>query len=175
MKNIVLVGFMGTGKTAAAKALAHETGKKYVSTDELIEEHEGKAISDIFKEKGEPYFRRVEKEVLKGVMEGTDQIVDAGGGVVLDDENIKNIKKNGVMICLWASPEVIYKRTKRHTHRPLLNVEDPRKKIKEILNFRKPFYDKADFHIETRSMDIKEVVGEIIKIMKGMNEYDTNQ
>ena len=163
--NIVIIGFMGTGKTVVAKALAKELKKDYVSMDNVIEKKEGKSISDIFAQKGEPYFRNVEKEVAKELSEKDGLIIDAGGGVVLNEENIKNLKNNGKIICLTATIDVIFERTKRHTHRPLLNVEDPKKKIKELFDFRTPYYKKADHEIDTSKKSIREIVKEIVEVV----------
>ncbi|MFH1310615.1 MAG: shikimate kinase [Candidatus Omnitrophota bacterium] len=161
MKNIVLVGFMGTGKTIISKALSERLKKKRVSIDEMIELQEGKKISDIFKDQGEAYFRVIEKVLVKEVSRKSDQIVDAGGGVVLDAENMKNLKSNGFVICLWADPKVIYERTKKYKHRPLLKVESPMQKIEELLEFRRSFYEKSDFHIDTTNLDIDTILKKI--------------
>jgi len=165
MKNIVIVGFMGTGKTVIAQRLAEEMDKTYVSTDDLIEQKEKRTIRAIFREDGEPYFRGIEKEVIKEVASGTDQIIDAGGGVVLDDENVDTLKKSGIMVCLWAEPKTIYERTREYGHRPLLNVDDPEGKIKELLDSRRPFYEKADHHIDTTEFNVDEIVARIRKIV----------
>lgn len=165
MKNIVLVGFMGTGKTAVAKALASDLGEKYISIDEQIELREKKAIKDIFSEEGEPYFRKVEKEIVKELSHKSDQVLDAGGGVVLDRENIDNMEKNGIVICLWADVETVYERTSKHGHRPLLNVEDPMLRIKELMDNRRPFYEKAGHHIDTTELNVSEVVEKIKEII----------
>ncbi|MCK4463342.1 MAG: shikimate kinase, partial [Candidatus Omnitrophica bacterium] len=112
MRNIVLLGFMGTGKTVIAKKLAEKTGMQYVSTDELIVEKEGMSINDIFTKKGEPYFRDVEKKVVYDISGLDNVVLDAGGGIVMDLENIRNLRKKGLLVCLWADPKDIYKRTK---------------------------------------------------------------
>jgi len=161
---------MGTGKTTVAKALAVELGMIYVSIDELIEEREGKAIKDIFSDEGEPYFRKVEKEVLEQVMRQSDQVVDTGGGVVLNSENIKTMKDNGIVVCLWSDPQVIYERTKKYDVRPLLNVDDPAGRIRELLDRRRPFYEQADLHVDTTDLDVRSITGRIKKIA-----YETGQ
>ena len=164
--NIVLVGFMGTGKTAAGKFLAKKMGMKYICTDEVIEDKERRSINDIFKKSGEAYFRRIEKEVVKKVAQLNRFIIDAGGGVVLDKENVQNLKKNGKLVCLTAGLEVILERTKRYHYRPLLNVEDPKAKIGELLEARAPFYAQADFSIDTTDLTVEQVAEEILKLCR---------
>jgi PAS domain S-box-containing protein/putative nucleotidyltransferase with HDIG domain len=171
MRNIILVGFMGTGKTTVAKALAEALNKKYVSTDERIEEMEGRSIPDIFREKGEPYFRKVEAAAIKEICSGLDQVIDTGGGAILNKANFDNFKQNGVMICLWSDPEAILSRTAGSANRPLLNVRDPRKKIQELLEIRRPFYEKSDFHIDTTAGDITSIIAKIIKAVRPSHRH----
>ena len=161
MRNIVLVGFMGTGKTVLARRLSEKLGMEYVSTDSLIEEKERRSISDIFSKEGEDYFRAVEKDVVKEASRMNNAVIDAGGGVVLDSENTEVLKKKGIVVCLWSEPEVILERTKEYTHRPLLNVDNPLDKIRELVAFRKPFYERADYHIDTSKLQVEEVVNKI--------------
>ena len=163
--NIVLVGFMGTGKTAVSKLLAKETGMKYISTDELIEDKERRPINEIFKKSGEAYFRRAEKEMVKKVAQLNNFVIDAGGGIVLDKENVENLKRNGKIVCLFATPEAILERTKRYHHRPLLNIENPKAKVEELLEFRAPFYAQADFSIDTTNLSVEQATQEIKKII----------
>ncbi|MCK5305859.1 MAG: shikimate kinase [Candidatus Omnitrophica bacterium] len=164
--NIYLVGFMGTGKTAAAKKVARKFSMAFVEMDEVIEKKENKTINEIFKEKGEAYFRKVEKGVVLEVSGGNNQVVSCGGGVVLDEENISRLKSSGIVICLNASPEVIYERVRRQTHRPLLRVENPEGRIRELLALRRPFYQKADFSINTSSLSIEEAAEKIVSLTK---------
>lgn len=152
---------MGTGKTQVAKLLAKELGMKYISTDEVIEDRERRSINEIFKKSGEPYFRRIEKEVVKKVAQLNKFVIDAGGGVVLDKENIQNLKRNAKLICLTARPEVILERTKRYHQRPLLKTENPKAKIEELLRVRAPFYAQADFTIDTTDLTVEQVAQEI--------------
>ena len=167
--NIVLVGFMGTGKTTIGKLLANKfkTKYKYISTDEVIEDKERRTIQEIFKKEGEPYFRKTEKEIVAHVSELNNFIIDAGGGIMLDEDNINNLKRNGTIICLNASPEVIFERTKKYRHRrPLLNVDNPLEKIKELLDKRAIYYAKADFTIDTSNLTVDEIVLKITEIVE---------
>ena len=164
-RNIVLVGFMGSGKSKTANKLAGILKRGVVSTDAIIEQKEGRAITDIFRESGEAYFRKVEKEVVKEVSEQRGMILDCGGGVVLDPDNMTNLRKNGLVIYLAASPEYIYKNIKNRKNRPLLNVEDRQSKITELLKARKPYYEKADVIIAA-DKDIDQIVEDILKVFE---------
>ncbi|MCK5450945.1 MAG: shikimate kinase [Candidatus Omnitrophica bacterium] len=163
MRNIVLVGFMGTGKTMLAKFLAQDLGMEYISTDDLIEEKENRSINDIFKDSGEEFFRKVEKNVVKEVSERDNCVIDTGGGVVLDENNMIDLKRTGIVVCLWAETRVIFERVKKHGHRPLLNTVNPEDRIKEMLEYRRPFYEKADVNIDTTSGDVSVVIASIKK------------
>ena len=164
--NIVLIGFMGTGKSKIGRRLATELRMGYLDTDELIEERGKDSISAIFKKKGEEYFRRLETKVVKEVALLDNFVISTGGGVVLRDENIKVLKKNALVICLFANPEVILKRTKGDEKRPLLKGDDRKERIKELLALRKPYYEKADLKIDTSTLDSKKVVEEIVKFLE---------
>ncbi|MFH1836918.1 MAG: shikimate kinase [Candidatus Omnitrophota bacterium] len=165
MDNITLIGFMGTGKTETAKMLAVQTNRKYISVDDAIEKKEAQSISDIFQDKGEPYFRKIEKETIREISSHDGQVIDAGGGAVLDEENMKNLSSCGLVVCLWAEPEEIYERVKKDTHRPLLKADDPLRKIKDLLEKRRPFYKKASIHIDTTGMRVKSVAKKIKEIL----------
>jgi shikimate kinase len=160
-KNIVLTGFMGTGKSAAGKVLASKIPMLYVSVDETIESREQKTVSEIFRTRGEAYFRAVEKEVIKDLSRLSGRIIDCGGGAVLDAENVDNLRVSGQVFCLWADPGEILKRVSSSSHRPILEVNDPLERIKELLEKRRDCYLKADFHIDTTSMTSCEVADEI--------------
>lgn len=164
-RNIVLIGFMGSGKSKTAEKLAGILKRRVVSTDALIEQRDGRTIKDIFRDSGEAYFRRVEKDVVKEVSEQKSVILDCGGGVVLDAANMANLRKNGLVIYLAASPEYIYKNIKGREHRPLLNVEDRQAKIAELLKAREPYYKKADVTIDADKA-IDQIVQDILKVLE---------
>lgn len=164
--NIALVGFMGTGKTSAGKLAAKKLGLKYVDTDEEIEKKAGITVSEIFSNFGEPYFRDLEAKTIKEISERGGQVISCGGGAVLRDENIKNLKAGGIVVCLSASPEAIFERIKHEAHRPLIQVPDPKKRIRELLAERAPHYAKADETIDTTKLTIAQVASEIIRLVR---------
>jgi shikimate kinase len=164
MRNIILLGFMGSGKTTIAAKLSHLLGMKYVSTDDMIEKREKATINEIFEKKGEDYFRDVESKVLAEACAMKDVVIDTGGGVVLRDSNWAVMKSGGVTVCLTADESAIMARTKKYKHRPLLNVEDPKARIRSLLNKRAPLYAKADHRIDTGKLTVKQVIDEIEKI-----------
>jgi len=166
MKNIVLVGFMGTGKTVVAKRLAERLKREFLELDAVIEKKEGMSIKDIFEKKGEPYFRKLEKAVVKEAAQKQGLVISAGGGAIIDEENFKTLKPNSIIICLQALPDTIIQRTKGNVCRPLLNVPDPKKRIEELLAQRAPYYKKADHTVSTDNLTIDQVVAQISDIVK---------
>jgi shikimate kinase len=170
MKNIALIGFMGAGKTAVGKQLAKKLNLALIDADAEIEKEQGMSITDIFKNFGEPHFRDVETAVIKRLSAMKNIVISTGGGAVLRQENMDNLRANGVIVCLWAEPETVFQRIRHDTSRPLLQVEDPLKKIQELLEFRKPFYEKADIMIDTEDKSPKEVADEIIEKVKGYKQ-----
>ncbi|MDD2679402.1 MAG: shikimate kinase [Candidatus Omnitrophica bacterium] len=170
MKNIYLVGFMGTGKSAVGSALAKKKKWRFVDLDELIELREKRAIADIFAKEGEAHFRRLEKKALKEVAKEKKFVVACGGGIVIDEENIKIMKDSGIIICLKASPEEIFKRVSGTTHRPLLKVQNPKERIELLLKLRSPYYAKAHKCIDTSKLPVKEVIAKILKVVAGKNK-----
>lgn len=164
MANIILVGFMGTGKTAVGENLSRILGYPLIDTDDLIEEEVGLSIPEIFSRFGEPFFREVESRVVERVSKLDAHVISTGGGVVLREENLENLRRNGIIFCLNATPEEIWRRVSSESHRPLLNVPDPMGRIRELLVKRAPFYAKADFQIDTTDRSIEEITEEILKI-----------
>ena len=163
MKNIVLTGFMGTGKTAVGKELSTLLDLKLVDVDTEIEKSEQITINEIFKRLGEPRFREIETEMIKKIASKQNLIISTGGGAVLKQENMDVLRETGVIVCLMATPETILERTSSSDDRPLLNVENPFAKITELLNFRTPFYEKADIMIDTENKTPLEIAEEIMK------------
>lgn len=156
MKNIYLVGFMGTGKSSVGRELAALLRRRFVDMDELIEFRQKRSIADIFAKEGEAHFRRLEKELLQELSQDQACVVSCGGGIVLDPANIALMKSSGTMVCLSARPDVILERTASSGNRPLLHVSDPAGRIAELLARRAPLYGQADICIDTTSFSIRQ-------------------
>ena len=162
-RNIVLTGFMGTGKTSVGRLLAERLNRTFVDVDQVIEERTGLSIPDIFRDLGEPYFRALEREVIKEVSGKEGLVIATGGGAIIDPVNLENLKRSGVVVCLTASPEAIYDRVKGDKGRPLLGEGNRMEVIKRLLKEREEFYRKADLFMDTTSKGPEEVAHEIMK------------
>jgi len=163
-----LIGFMGTGKTAVGQFLAKKLGRKFIELDSLIEQKAGKSIPDIFQQDGEIAFRELEIGVTKEVATMKNVVIACGGGLVLNKINIDRLTESSRIVYLTASPRVILKRVSSEAgQRPLLEVDNPTLTIKELLKFRKPFYERAaDITIDTSKLDINSVAEQIIEKLK---------
>ena len=163
MKNIVLTGFMGAGKTSVSAELARLTGFARVEVDEEIESAAGMTIPEIFEKFGEPRFREMETEEIKQADSRKGAIISTGGGAVMREENTDAMRANGVIVYLRAEPDTVLERTSRNSDRPLLQVEDPLKKINELLDMRRPYYERADIIVDTDLATPREVAEEILE------------
>jgi len=166
--NIALIGFMGAGKTSVGRALAVRLNKEFIRTDDLIVESARKSIPEIFEQDGEPRFRELEIEVVKKISDKKDVVIDCGGGVVLNELNIDNLKKNSRIILLAAPPQVILERTSKDGgERPLLNTRDRLERIRQLLFSRECLYKRsADFEIDTSNLSVDQVVDKILELLK---------
>lgn len=161
-KNIFLVGFMGAGKTTVGRILARMLGYKYVDADEVVEERTGKAITEIFSEQGEDFFRDLETRAIRFITERSGQVVATGGGAVMREENRNLMEAGGVTVYLKTPAHVIWDRVKESESRPLLQVEDPYGTIERLLKERTPAYESACITVETESLSPEEVAAQII-------------
>ena len=142
--NLALTGFMGAGKTTVGYFLAELLRFELVDTDKVIEEQQGRRVSEIFAEQGEPAFRAMESKLVVDLGHRRDLIIATGGGLVLDPTNRAQLRETSLIACLWASPETIFERVRHQTHRPLLRGPDPLGKIRQLLEARAPSYREAD-------------------------------
>ena len=166
--NIVLIGYRCSGKTRVGKILATDLGRDFLDTDVLIEDHAGCNIETIISRDGWDRFRNLEKRCIKEVSKRDNLVIATGGGVVLDDDNVKNPKRDGFLVWLKGDADVLKERMDKDQRsgkiRPSLTGEDPKDEIKQVLNIREPFYKRAgDITVDTGSLSIREVDDEILK------------
>lgn len=153
-RNLVLMGFMGTGKSAAGRCVAALAGAPFLEMDAELARRAGKSVARIFAEEGEGAFRQMESALAEEWGRGSGAVISCGGGVALREANLRALGANGVLVCLTARPEVIQARTARSRKRPLLAVEDPAKQIRDLLAARAPFYARIPIQIDTSDADV---------------------
>lgn len=161
-RNIVLVGFMGTGKSVTGRVLAQRLGRRFLDMDTLIEERQGMTIPRIFAQHGEPHFRRLERALVQELAAQGDLVVAPGGGIVLNPDNIRDFSATGLVVCLRASPEMILSRVGQDPNRPLLQTDDKLGRIRELLGKRKHLYDAIPHQFETDGKTAEQVAEEIL-------------
>jgi shikimate kinase len=160
--NIALIGFMGAGKSSVGRLVADQLHFDYLDTDELIQSRTGRTITEIFSTDGEPAFRKMESDLVVELAGRTKTVISTGGGLPVNPQNLLNLKKYALVVCLWASPEIIWERVKNQTHRPLLHDADPQKKIRDLLAVREPFYKQADVLLNTGLRSVREVAQQVV-------------
>ena len=165
-ENIILVGFMATGKSAVGRVLAREMGWPLVDADEVIVERAGKAIEAIFADQGEMAFRELERQVIAELCAGWQQVISAGGGAFADAENRVVMLERGLVVCLTARPETVYRRIVEQDGdavvRPLLAVGDPLDRIRQLLEQRAEAYGAAHYQVETDELTPEQVAHRIV-------------
>ena len=171
MDNIFLIGYMGTGKSSVAKFLSTEHGWDVLEMDDMIVQRQGMSIADIFEKHGEEYFRDVESNLIKEICLQQNKVVSCGGGVVLREQNVDEMKKRGNIVLLSASPETILERVKDDTSRPLLQGNKTIEFLSEMMEKRREKYENAaDVVIQTDGKQIAEICNEIVEKIKVMGE-----
>lgn len=167
-KNIILIGYMGCGKTTLGKKLSYRKRIALLDTDKMIEQKQDKTISEIFEIQGEEAFRQMETDCLKEIAGYMDRyIISVGGGLPLREENRKLLKELGYVIYLRAKPDTIYDRLKNDVTRPLLQGDDPEKKIREMLLVRGPVYEQAaDAVVDVDEKGYETLIKEILEKAK---------
>ncbi len=162
--NIMLIGFMGTGKTTVADYLSRMLEMEEVDTDEMIVNWRGMSINEIFARFGEEYFRELETSTLKALAGCRQLIVSCGGGIPLRSENLESMRSRGVIVWLTAQPETIYDRIHLSTTRPLLTGNNSIEGIRQMLQERLPRYENAaDIVVPTDGLTVHEVCEILVK------------
>jgi shikimate kinase len=167
--NIILIGFMGCGKSSIGRRLASRLGHAFLDSDELIiEAAGGRNISDIFAEEGEEQFRERETRALQGLIHSTSIVLATGGGAVLRPQNREILRKIGTTVWLHADPDTLYERATRNRKRPLLEVENPRTTFNELLQSRLPVYaGAADLTVDASGLSHEQTVEAIVNTIGG--------
>ena len=167
MRNLYLIGFMGSGKSTVARTFSDKYDMKLIEMDEEIVRQENRAISEIFSTDGELYFREQETKLLRQIKHGEKQIVSCGGGSVLKSENVSLMKESGVVVWLLAKPETVLERIKDSQDRPLLNGKMNVKSISELMEKRRATYEAAaDLLVETDGKSALDICSEIMGKLK---------
>lgn len=173
-KNIILIGFMGSGKTSTGLRLSYRLRMPVEDTDKLIERKEKRTISQIFETEGEAYFREKETELLREIRNRKfGRIISVGGGTPVNPVNRKLLKECGTVIYLAIRPETVYERLKGDSSRPLLQCEDPLDKIRKLLEVRSQAYEEcADITIQVDGLDMEEILSRILTVLNRGHEND---
>lgn len=171
MKNLFLIGYMGTGKSTVAAHMAKEFNMEVLEMDEMIATREGMSISDIFAKRGEEYFREIETKLLQEICLQENKVVSCGGGVVLREENIEVMRTGGRIVLLSAKPETILERVKDDNSRPLLEGNKTVAYISEMMDKRRKKYEgAADVIIRTDDKQVDDICKEIHDKIKEIGE-----
>ena len=171
--NLYIAGFMGTGKSTVARVLANRLGMVWLDSDVQIEREQEKPVSEIFAQDGEEAFRKLERNFIESGHPVRGAIVSCGGGLVTQPGMVAQLKSKGVVVCLIASPETIYERTKSNRNRPLLNVADPLERIGAMLSEREPIYRTAGTQILTDHRALIEVAMHVSRVyLREAREFD---
>jgi shikimate kinase len=168
--NIILIGFRGTGKTTIGKILAQRLGKEFIDADEYLEQKQGKTIKDIFAAGGERLFREIEVQIISELCLLDNKVIATGGGAILREENVRKLKKTGIIIYLDADVDTLYKRihadAQTQQKRPNLTNRGAYEEIQYILAYRRPLYDRiADFVVNTANLSKNEAANKIIAFL----------
>lgn len=165
-RNIVLVGFMGTGKSSVGRRLAGRLRLELLDMDAAIEARQGKPISRIFAEDGESHFRALERALTQELAAQSSRVIATGGGIVLNPENIRDFAATGLVVCLQATPETILARIGHDTQRPLLASGDKMTKIRDLLGKRQALYDAVPHQVDTDNLSPDQVASRIVALYR---------
>jgi shikimate kinase/3-dehydroquinate synthase len=176
--NLIITGFSGTGKSLVAKEVALRLNWDFLDTDDEIVKQAGKPIAEIFRQDGEGRFRELEREMIRKACQQRHTVISIGGGAIVDPQNYELLAKTGLIVCLEAKPETIYERLFREAAcnprteiRPLLAVDNPLERIRQLKASRQSYYAKADWTIHTDGLSISEVAEEVIRASRLLRRY----
>lgn len=164
--NLYLVGFMGTGKTTIGRAVANRLKYQLLDSDHEIEIKEDATVAEIFADRGEPYFRKLEREFVESGHPARGTVVACGGGLVVQEGMLERLQKKGVVVCLHASLETILQRTSANRNRPLLHVDDPMARLRELYAVREPIYRRAGAVILTDHRPTSDIISHVLRVYR---------
>ena len=165
--NVVMIGFMASGKTSVGRRVAKRLGFCFMDMDQFIEQEQGRTISEIFATEGEPYFRALETGLLRRLTHHDNTVISCGGGVVTTPGNLPLLKQIGAVVFLNADPEDIIRRLEHDTRRPKVQGGDLRQRVTTLLAQRLPLYEQADVAVQTLGKTPNQVAGEVIGKIAG--------
>jgi shikimate kinase len=164
-RNIVLVGFMGTGKTTVGRRLAARLGMSFADMDDILVQRQGRTIPQIFEQDGEAAFRAMERALVGELAAPRGQVIGTGGGIVLDPRNLRDFASGGRVVCLSLPPEIILERLAQDRSRPLLAGGDKARKIRRALADRQSLYDAIPLQIDRSDLDVEQTVDRILALV----------
>ncbi len=165
-RNIILVGFMGSGKSSTGRYVAAQLGRPFVDMDTEIERREGRRIPDIFAQSGEPFFRQLERALVQELAATSSQVIAPGGGIVLNPDNVRDFAARGLVINLKVSPEVVLSRVGRDPNRPLLQAADPLERIRELQAKRQALYAAVPHQLDTDGLSPEQVGDRVLALFR---------
>lgn len=163
ISNLSLIGLMGAGKSTIGRSLAKTLRYQFIDTDQLIEKRTNRKIAEIFQTDGEAHFRALECALAKEIAKWQRTVIASGGGLPTHNRNLDLLKKSSFIVCLWASPETIYRRVKNQKHRPLLQTENPLETIRKLLRQRTACYKQSDAIILTDNRPLRLIASLVIQ------------
>jgi shikimate kinase len=172
--NVILCGFMGTGKTTVGKIVASRLKWRFADTDHLIERKQGRTISAIFAEDGEPAFRKLESEMVATLRHVRCMVIATGGGILLNPDNRDALQRSGLVICLDAPAEEIVARLAAHTDRPLLAAPDPKSRVAELMAARTAAYAAIKHHVNTAGKTPEQIAQAVLSLRETMRSVQEN-
>ena len=167
---IVLIGLMGAGKTTIGRRLAQRLAMNFADADQEIEQAAGKTIPEIFEDHGEDHFRDGERRVIARLLQSGQQVIATGGGAFMNAETRQNIRDHAVSVWLRADFDLLMKRVRRRSHRPLLRTADPDAVMRKLIEERYPVYGEADVIVDSRDVPHNSIVSDVINALANLNE-----